>query len=195
MGSAGGAGGPAGALRGPAAGSSDPARSRTGRATRARITRSPKLTSSSATVGLRPTFPRPAGGVDNEVSAYTWCLISLHTAARLRALPYIREASLRASPLHTQRAGVAAGEDVHHLLLEVIHLVAHLGVDAFLVHLPRAVDVFLQARVDVALPAPLLDLLLVVELDLGDQQARQPARLLVQRRALLGLLAVARRRR
>src|SRR3954451_24377339 len=84
-----------------------------------------------------------------------------------------------------ERAGVAAREDVHHLLLEVVDLVAHAWVDALLVHLARAVDVVLQARVDVELAAALLALLFVVELDLGDQQSGEAPRLLVQRRGFL----------
>src|SRR5262245_38841975 len=148
-----------------------------GTAKRARVTvlqKSPGLTSSSATVGRRPTFRGRHGGW-RRCECLHLVLFSLYLRAEL----------------HPQRTGVAAGEDVDHLLLEVIHLVAHLGVDALLVHLPRAVDVLLQARVDVALAAALLDLLLVVELDLGDEEAGEAPRLLVEARVLLGLLAVA----
>src|SRR5918912_684288 len=54
------------------------------------------------------------------------------------------------------------------------------GRDSLVVHLARAVYVFAQSLVDVALRAALFHLLLVVELDLGDQQAREAVRVVMQ---------------
>src|SRR2546421_12136711 len=52
--------------------------------------------------------------------------------------------------------------------------------DALLVHLARAIYVFAQTRVEVSFGASLFDLLFVVELDLGDEQTGEAARVVVQ---------------
>src|SRR5215204_6460725 len=74
---------------------------------------------------------------------------------------------------------VALGEHVDELVVEVVVAARHLGADALVVHLARAVDVLAQALVEVGGVAPLAHLLLVVELNLGDEQAREAARLVV----------------
>src|SRR5215207_2767132 len=74
---------------------------------------------------------------------------------------------------------VALGEHVDEFVVEVVVAARNLRPDALVVHLARAVDVFAQALVEVGGVAPLAHLHLVVELDLGDEQAREAARLVV----------------
>src|SRR5436190_1317101 len=87
----------------------------------------------------------------------------------------LRGADVRATGgvfrLAAEEAGVALGEGVDQLVVEVVRALRDLGVDALVVHLLRALDVFLEAGEDVAVLPPLDDLGLVVELDLRDQQA------------------------
>src|SRR5690349_24706517 len=82
-----------------------------------------------------------------------------------------------------ERFGAAVREDSHQLFLEEVRLRAHVGRDALVVHLPAPVDVLAQALVEVAALPALEHRALVVELDLGDEQPREAARLLV---ALVG---------
>src|SRR5829696_2195761 len=74
---------------------------------------------------------------------------------------------------------VALGEHVDEFVVEVVVAARHFGADALVIHLARAVDVLAQALVEVGGVAPLAHLHLVVELDLGDEQAREAARLVV----------------
>src|SRR5215207_2322567 len=74
---------------------------------------------------------------------------------------------------------VALGEHVDEFVVEVVVAARHFGADALVVHLARAVDVLAQALVEVGGVAPLAHLHLVVELNLGDEQAREAARLVV----------------
>src|SRR3712207_4210256 len=74
---------------------------------------------------------------------------------------------------------VALREHVDEFVVEVVVAARDLRADALVIHLARAVDVFAQAVVEVRGVAPLAHLLLVVELDLGDEQAREAARLVV----------------
>src|ERR1700730_14677727 len=72
--------------------------------------------------------------------------------------------------LESQRVGTPIGQDAHELLVEEVGVGADVLGNSLVVHLPAAINVFLQQLVDVALVAALRDSLLVVELDLGDQQ-------------------------
>ena len=78
---------------------------------------------------------------------------------------------------HPEHVGVAIGEDPDQFVLEVVLIRADLGGDPLVEHLAAAVDVLPQTVVDVFGLAAALDLLLVVELDLGYQQAGEAARL------------------
>src|SRR5688572_30278183 len=52
--------------------------------------------------------------------------------------------------------------------------------DPLVVHLTRAIDVFAKSIVNVALITALADLLFVIKLDLGNQQTREAARVVMQ---------------
>src|SRR2546427_3470947 len=61
-----------------------------------------------------------------------------------------------------QGAGVAAGQDAHELVVEVVGRVADVARHALGVHLPAALDVLLEPLVEVLLTASFADLGLVV---------------------------------
>src|SRR5262249_39737153 len=77
-------------------------------------------------------------------------------------------------------------------VVEVIRLLPHVVRNALVVHLAAAVDVLLQPLVEILVLAPLLNLPLVVQLDLGDEQACESPRLVVLF-PLLGCRAAKRR--
>src|SRR5688572_31572620 len=97
--------------------------------------------------------------------------------AKTRTVP---EGAATDRPLSPHRLGVAARQDADQRLVEVVGGVADALVDPLLVHLAGAIDVLSQPLVEVAAAPAVFHLLLVVELDLADQQPREPARLLVQ---------------
>src|SRR5439155_4150836 len=78
-----------------------------------------------------------------------------------------------------QGAGVAAGQDAHELVVEIVGRVADTARHALGVHLAATLDVFLEPLVEVLLAASLADLGLVVELDLAHHQPREPLGFLV----------------
>src|SRR2546421_10409093 len=71
-------------------------------------------------------------------------------------------------------------QSVHQLLMKVVVAGGYGWGDAFVIHLPGAIDVVAQVVIDVALRSAIPNLLLVVELDLGNQQARKAARIIVK---------------
>ncbi len=76
----------------------------------------------------------------------------------------------------SERLGAPVREDPHELVLEEVVLAADVLRRALVVDLPAAFDVVLEALVEIARGAPLVDLLLVVELDLRDEESREAAR-------------------
>src|SRR5260221_2118750 len=52
--------------------------------------------------------------------------------------------------------------------------------NALVIHLPRTVNVIAQTVVEVGVASPFLNLVLVVEFDFRNQQAREPTRVIVQ---------------
>src|SRR6266571_1584298 len=63
--------------------------------------------------------------------------------------------------------------------MKVVVLCRYQCLDAFVVHLARAIDVFAQSLVEVAVRSALSNSLLVVEFDFGDQQPSEPARIVM----------------
>src|SRR5205085_10971964 len=64
--------------------------------------------------------------------------------------------------------------------MEVVVARGNARVGALVVHLARAINLFAQTLVDVAVLASVAHLLLVVEFDLGAEQAGQAARVVVE---------------
>ena len=79
-----------------------------------------------------------------------------------------------------QSGRIAFGESVHQLLMEVIMTGGDRWRYPLVIHLPRTIDVFAQAIIDVALAAAFLNLRFVVELDLRNEQASEAPRVVVQ---------------
>src|SRR5262249_28665698 len=84
----------------------------------------------------------------------------------------VREAS------ESQGVGTAIRQDLDQLLVEVVAVRTDVARNALLVHLAAAVDVVPKPLIEVAVLASLEHRALVVELDLGTEEAREPARLL-----------------
>ena len=83
---------------------------------------------------------------------------------------------------------ITLGERADQLVMEIVELGSDRRLHAFIIHLARAVDGLAQALVKVVSLAAFLDLLLVVKLDLGNQQPRKPAGVVVQAALVLGNL-------
>src|SRR2546421_10043208 len=64
--------------------------------------------------------------------------------------------------------------------MKVVVTRGHRGSNALVIHLPRAVDVFSQAIVDVAAAAAFLNLRFVVKFDFRNQHTRDASRVVVQ---------------
>ena len=86
---------------------------------------------------------------------------------------------LRAGIFAAEFVGVAFGERVDEFVMEVVVARGHTRVGALVVHLARAINLFAQTFVEVAVLAPVAHLLLVVEFDLGDEQAGKATRVVV----------------
>src|SRR5437867_1033333 len=74
---------------------------------------------------------------------------------------------------------IALTERMHQLIIEVIELGRNYGRDSFFVHLAAAVDVVLQALVEVIAATTLGDLRFVVKLDLRNQEPGKAAGVVV----------------
>src|SRR5262249_59978682 len=112
-------------------------------------------------------------------------------AARLTTIPrtnVLKRVRGRATLHRTEGACVAPSQDPHQLVVEVVRVVPHVPRDAVGVHLPSALDVFLEPLVDVLVPPTFVHLGFIVELDLAHDEPGEALRLLV------GLLVLRRDR-
>src|SRR2546429_29786 len=100
----------------------------------------------------------------------------------------------RAGVVRAELGGVALGEHVDELVVEVVVAARHFGAHALVVHLARAVYVLAQTFVEVCRVAPVVNLLLVVELYLAYDPARAAAARRTKVRAAARTLKAALRR-
>src|ERR1041384_3679004 len=87
---------------------------------------------------------------------------------------------LRAGIFAAEFVGVAFGERADEFVMEIIVARGDARVGAVVVHLARAINLFAQTCVEVAVFAPVAHLLFIVEFDLGDEQAGKAARVVVK---------------
>src|SRR5262249_39785107 len=112
-------------------------------------------------------------------------------AARLTTIPrtnVLNRVRGRATLHRTEGARIAPGQDPHQLVVEIVRVVPHVARDAVGVHLPSALDVFLEPLVDVLVPPPFVHLGFIVELDLAHDEPGETLGLFV------GLLVLRRER-
>ena len=113
--------------------------------------------------------------------------IRSHCEERARLSRWVRRRSVRAEPF-----GLSLGELADELVVEVIELRPNLLRHSLGEDVGTAIDVLLQAGIEVLVLPPLLHRILVVELDLGYEKSCEPPSVLV---SLVGLFELGRRRR
>jgi hypothetical protein len=78
--------------------------------------------------------------------------------------------------MSAEQRGIAAGESLNEFLVEVPMSIRHRDRDALLVRAPGTFDFSAEPPPEVAVLTPLANGRLVVQLDLGDEEPRVPAR-------------------
>src|SRR5437867_2179701 len=148
------------------------------------------MASSTLAASVRlPSSSRPAARAN---SASKSAVISTLPTSALRADAARARTSARATcrftgretgggALHSEGVGPAVGQNANELLVEEVARRSDICGNAFVVHLPAAFDVLSEPLVEVAVLAPLDHGARVVELDLRDEQPREPASLLTPR--------------